>query len=61
MCYDVHVCFIIVVQRQLVLCLVSMGTVLLGKVKPLTNEPTQPSTFCSAAVQEGVRVSKVTH
>lgn len=59
---DVHVCFIFVVRRQLVLCLVSMGTLLLlGKVKPLTNEPTPPSTFCSAAGPEGVRVSKVTH
>lgn len=37
-----------------------MGTLLLGKVKPLTNEPTLPSTFCSAAGQEGVGVSKVT-
>ena len=42
------------------LCLVSMGTLLLGKVKPLTNEPNLPSTFCSAAGWEGIRVSKVT-
>lgn len=59
--HDVHVRFIIIVRRQLVLCLVSMGTLLLGKVKPLTNEPTASSTFCSAAALEGVRVSKVTH
>lgn len=51
--YGVHVCFIIVVQWQLVLCLVSMGTLLLGKVKPLTNEPNPLSTFCSAAGQRG--------
>lgn len=52
--------FIIVVRRQLVLCLVSMGTMLLGKLKRLTNEPTPLGTFCSAAGLEGVIVSKVT-
>lgn len=50
---EVHVRFIIVMWQQLVLCLVSMGTLLLGKVKPLTNKPTLPSTFCSAAGLEG--------
>lgn len=52
--------FVIVVLWQLVLCLVSMGTLLLGKVKPLANEPNLQSTFCSAAAQEGVGVCKVT-
>lgn len=56
-----HMHFIIVLLRQLVFCLVSMGTTLLGKIKPLTNESTPPSTFCAAAGLEGVIVSKVTH
>lgn len=53
-------CSLLLLCNELVLCLVSMGTLLLGKVKPLANEPNLQSTFCSAAGQEGVEVCKVT-
>lgn len=58
--HGLHMHFIIVLLQQLGFCLVSMGTTLLGKIKPLTNESTPPSTFCVAAGLERVIVSKVT-